>query len=231
MSEHAYGDATFVDMVRAAYLQELPNQFEALLDEKFEPISMMPRGMSVCRGSVVAELLLVLDGLHHTDRLLKLDNATFSIKTGPRGHDFLVHSSGTTHESGIAAAVLRRSTTDCGPILRPGAGCERYAGLRGDEHQLAVRQEPVRLVQRALTRMGRQIRRSAKPLPFASLWRRLLRAAMAILRQLLGLQRQRYPDTPEAVTHSHTVDQYRTRGPNPARKTSSPMVLREFAPI
>jgi hypothetical protein len=65
-----------------------------------------------------------------------------------------------------------------------------------------------------------------------ALIRRVLRMAVVLLRRLLGIQKVRHAETFEAVTHSHTVDQHRTRGPNPARKTLPFMVLfRELAAI
>ncbi|MEV4513250.1 hypothetical protein AB0K00_30275 [Dactylosporangium sp. NPDC049525] len=74
--------------------------------------------------------------------------------------------------------------------------------------------------------------RSRRARSATALVRRVLRMAVVLLRRLLGIQRVRHAETFEAVTHRHTVDQHRTRGPNPARKTLPFMVLfRELAPI
>lgn len=74
--------------------------------------------------------------------------------------------------------------------------------------------------------------RSRRARTATALVRRVLRMAVVLLRRLPGIQKVRHAETFEAVTHSHTVDQHRTRGPSLTRKTSRFMVLfRELTPI
>jgi hypothetical protein len=59
----------------------------------------------------------------------------------------------------------------------------------------------------------------------------LVRLAITALRRILGVQRQHHAETPEAITHSHTMDPYRIRGPGRTRKNPSLGLFRELAAI
>ncbi|GAA3338665.1 hypothetical protein GCM10020358_19540 [Amorphoplanes nipponensis] len=164
---------------------------------------------------------------------LWIGTSRFAVRTDPQGHRFLADDSGKRYAPDRSFSVLRASGT--GSVLHPLSAIERQAGVQDVD---VVRPAPPeapggarRLLQRAAARLNRQLQRASEPLTFASLWRRLIRAAVSVLRQLLHRQRRCHTETPEAVTHSHTVDQHRTRGPNPARTTSPHMVIREPTPV
>lgn len=172
----------------------------------------------------------VIDRTH-----LKVGRSRFELKWDESGQQVLEDPSGRQYRQGTPWRRLWASAGGHGSVLHPLTAVEAAMGLE-DVDPLASPQARLggkagRLIQRAVARLNRQIQRSSEQLTSASLWLRVIRAAGSILRQLLGLQRRSHAETPEAVTHSHTVDQYRTRGPNFARKTPFiPMVFREPMP-
>jgi hypothetical protein len=167
---------------------------------------------------------------------LRIHASAFNVTADERGHNVLEDQSGRRFHRGFAPRLLVASEDATSSILYPVSSIEHHTNVEF----VAPSQSPQladagggfgRLVQRAAVRLAQQIERSSAQLTFSSLWRRLIRLAASILRQLLRQQRRQLPKTTEAVSHCHTVDQHRLRGPSRARKALSPQALREPAHV
>ncbi|WP_204002217.1 hypothetical protein [Virgisporangium aurantiacum] len=154
--------------------------------------------------------------------------------------DGLVDETGRRYRRADHRALLCAAASRDESASRGLTDVERAAGVR-EVRQVsscadrdALRPLIARLADQVVRRTSRVLAKGSGHLTrlrIASHVRRLIRSAIA--RLLPICRQQRVEEQPEALTHQHVVDQYRIRGPNRARKTTSmtpfALVFREFA--
>ncbi|MEV0898131.1 hypothetical protein [Actinoplanes sp. NPDC049802] len=197
-------------------------------------------GSSVGSGKTAILTQAILAALRDADsiavttaRELRIGDSRFGLSTDPTGGYQLHTAAGSQVGPAPCHLVTRLPGPASNSVLHRITPVEQRAAS-ADANDRPVPTEPEkaeprygRLIQRAAVRLQRQIRRAGQSMTVAWLRRRVLRAAIRILLQILRLQRRQHTDVPETARHSHTVDQHRTRGPSGHRTTSSFMVIRE----
>ena len=169
---------------------------------------------------------------------LVLPDGSFQISQEFAGATVLIGADGRQYHRGWYHDLLHGSGTDDLPWHRETAaergvaigGSKCWAPPLDDAKSSALSQLVARLTDR-ISRSVQILRDSQTPLTAKAFWRWLLRIAITVLRRILGFQRLRHSEAPEAITHSHSVDQYRIRAPGRTRRNLAMVLSGELAPI